>query len=513
MNDLRLNDHETKRTDTRAKKRLTSEASSQVGVPVSAFAKLPSSGKGPVMTPEDLTHRVKKDCVPMIEAATEQTMPTFHVVVEPTLSSQGIQAQAVGGREIRVAHPSCVSHSDLMLHECIHLLQQKKVTGGKKVRSTDAGKLENHPTDSEHTRADQAFEDKRPKPDHDKPRTLDAMMPVMPKSAKGMTAYTFAQSLSQQEAEDEANKAVSRIMRGEAVELHPTDVQVLNQDVTVNEDADIAKQTVPETNTAVPEAKQVSSEKPKLGKGKCVVFYVERQQDVDPKNDTETFRRVAKRFVKNRPNRCYGVDESGNVTVNQPSKFKTGKDIIEGLQAIAKQKGKIAEVYIVSHGYPKGIIGYDDNDHGLYTECSNNTCQSDEQGLSTECSNDTCRTVDDIKAVAPDVFTQNVKIVLHACNVSKEENFAGALYTNIAKALKSKDVGVYGHDNYTMAGYNCSWVQHDANTPDGRSQYKTVKVAEDKEIKIKNPEFNMPRKLQLGNHKTCDRTSGYIGVR
>ena len=109
MNDLRLNDHEAKRTDTRAKKRLTSEASSQVGVPVSAFAKLPSSGKGPVMTPEDLTHRVKKDCVPMIEAAIEQTMPTFHVVVEPTLNPRGIQAQAVGGREIRVAHPSGIN--------------------------------------------------------------------------------------------------------------------------------------------------------------------------------------------------------------------------------------------------------------------------------------------------------------------------------------------------------------------------------------------------------------------
>ena len=443
----------------------------------------------------------------MIEAATEQTMPTFHVVVEPTLSPQGIQAQAVDGREIRVAHPSYVDHLHLMLHECIHLLQQKKVTGGKNVRSSDAGRLENHPTGSEHTRKDQAFEDKQPRLDHGHQRTTDALMT---KSAKGMTAYTFAHPLSQQEAEDEANSAVSRIMRGEAVDLHPTDVQVLNQDVTVNENADIANQTVSETDTAVPEAKQTSSEKPKLGTGKCVVFYVEM---LIKKDDSETFKRVAERFVKNRPNRCYGVDASGNVTVNQPSKFKTGKDIIEGLQAIAKQEGKIAEVYIVSHGYPKGIVGSDYDDRGLYTECPNNTSQSDEQGLSAKDSNDTCRTVDDIKSVAPDVFTQNVKIVLHACNVSNEENFAGALYTNIADALESKDVDVYGYNAKTMAGYNCSWVQHDAKNPDGKSQYKTVTGANGKMIKIKNPEFHMPRELQLGNHKTCDPTSGYIGVR
>ena len=50
MNDLRLKSHNAKKTDTRAKPKQTSGASSSVGVPVSAFAKLPSSGKGPVMT-------------------------------------------------------------------------------------------------------------------------------------------------------------------------------------------------------------------------------------------------------------------------------------------------------------------------------------------------------------------------------------------------------------------------------------------------------------------------------
>ena len=211
MNDLSLKDHNTKKADTRAKPKQTSGASSSVGVPVSAFAKLPSSGKGPVMTHEDLTHRVKKDCVPMIEAATEQRMPTFHVVVEPTLSAQGIQAQAVDGQEIRVAHPSYIHHSPLMLHECIHLLQQNKATdGGKKIEPTD----------------------RRSKPDHGKQRTPDAMMP---KSAKGsMTTQTFAQPMSRQEAEEEANSSVSRIMRGEAAEVHPTGVRVLNQDATEN---------------------------------------------------------------------------------------------------------------------------------------------------------------------------------------------------------------------------------------------------------------------------------------
>ena len=53
MNDLSLKEHNTKKTDTRAKPKQTSGASSSVAMPVSAFAKLPSSGKGPVMTREE----------------------------------------------------------------------------------------------------------------------------------------------------------------------------------------------------------------------------------------------------------------------------------------------------------------------------------------------------------------------------------------------------------------------------------------------------------------------------
>ena len=138
MNDLRLEDHEAKRTETQAEKWRTFETSSYVGVPVSSLAQLPPSCKGPVMTHDDLTYRVKRDCVPMIEAATQRTMPTFHVVVDPTLCSRGIQAQSVRGREIRVAHPACIRQSHLMLHECIHLLQQNQVTGGKNTCPTDA---------------------------------------------------------------------------------------------------------------------------------------------------------------------------------------------------------------------------------------------------------------------------------------------------------------------------------------------------------------------------------------
>ena len=196
-----------------------------------------------------------------------------------------------------------------------------------------------------------------------------------------------------------------------------------------NENSDISSQTKQDSNQVEPEIMDTSfDEEPALGTGRCVVFYVEMSKAFDFSNDNKAFRRVAERFVRNRPDRCYGVDASGNVNVNQASKFKTGKDIIDGLKTIAGQEGKIAEVYIISHGYPKGIIDGDMSSKGLLSECDKS---ANHKGPSE------CRSVDDIKAIATDVFTKNVKVVFHACNVSKEENFAGALYDNLAKALKS----------------------------------------------------------------------------
>ncbi len=60
----------------------------------------------------------------------------------------------------------------------------------------------------------------------------------------------------------------------------------------------------------------------------------------------------------------------------------------------------------------------------------------------------------------------------------KKKIFSGALYDNLANALKSKDVTVYGHDDNTMAGYNCSWVQHDSKVQEGRKAKMQVARSE-----------------------------------
>ncbi len=326
------------------------------------------------------------------------------------ISNHRASVQAVDGREIRIAQPSYASDSRLMLHESIHILQQNKA------KTSDDAQIENTAVNRRARYWNSRHEaEAKQSPGRNHYTRPGSFSPDIAKSVRGAEAYSFSQyTLTRTEAEIEADVAVQRIMRGERVDVHPTDIGRLNQDVS-NENSDISSQTKQESNRVEPEIMDASfGDEPALGTGRCVVFYVEMSKVFDFGNDNKAFRRVAERFVRNRSDRCYGVDASGKVNVNQPSKFKKGKNIIDGLKKIAEQEGKIAEVYIISHGYPKGIIDGDMSSKGLLSECD----KSANHKTTSE-----CRSVDDIRAIAPDVFTKNVKIVLHACNVSKEENF------------------------------------------------------------------------------------------
>jgi hypothetical protein len=98
-------------------------------------------------------------------------------------------------------------------------------------------------------------------------------------------------------------------------------------------------------------------------------------------------------------------------------------------------------------------------------------------------------------------------------DANNRKSFAETLYKELAETMKSREVTIYGHDEFTMAGFNCNWFKHNIDKPYGVSNTITTVDENGKEIKIPNPEFNMPIELQLGNHETCDKKSGYIGVR
>ena len=96
-------------------------------------------------------------------------------------------------------------------------------------------------------------------------------------------------------------------------------------------------------------------------------------------------------------------------------------------------------------------------------------------------------------------------------DANNRKSFAETLYQELAKSLESEKVVLYGHDDYTKAGFNCNWVKYDVSSPKGISE--TLKDEKNKKLNIPNPEFHMPIELQLGNHETCNKKSGYIGVR
>jgi hypothetical protein len=364
------------------------------------------------------------------------------------VASSGHKAVALHGKEIHIYHADSLNDQKTLMHEYFHILQQN---GGY----NEASK----------------------------------------------------QSIGAQQAEVEVEAQIKNAQRGKKVTLSRTDAPVLYQT-----DPKEVEQAKPNDHEASAEGFDFSSDDPKIGTGRCIVLYLEQNgKGENIESDNKTFKRVAERLVKNRPGRCFGLNKSGKVVVDNPVMYKTGEDIIQALEKVAEQEGKIAEVYIIGHGYPSGVIDADFSSKGLLRDC-------DKSKKGKYLSD--CRDVDAIKAIAPKAFTKNVNIVFHACDLSREVNdannrksFAETLYKELAETMKSREINIYGHDDFTMAGFNCNWFKHNVDKPYGVSNTITTVDENGKEVKIPNPEFNMPIELQLGNHETCDKKSGYIGVR
>ncbi len=83
--------------------------------------------------------------------------------------------------------------------------------------------------------------------------------------------------------------------------------------------------------------------------------------------------------------------------------------------------------------------------------------------------------------------------------LEQEYSFAESLTREIARLDSTSKVTVWGHNNYTKAGYNCGWVKHTVDHPEASSVSATGKATD-----------TMPLKLQCGSHATCDGKSPIV---
>ena len=83
-----------------------------------------------------------------------------------------------------------------------------------------------------------------------------------------------------------------------------------------------------------------------------------------------------------------------------------------------------------------------------------------------------------------------------------EMSFAESLTREIARIDSTSKVVVWGHNNYTKAGYNCGWVKHTVDHPEATSVSASGKATD-----------TMPLKLQCGSHKTCDGNSEIVKIK
>ena len=83
-----------------------------------------------------------------------------------------------------------------------------------------------------------------------------------------------------------------------------------------------------------------------------------------------------------------------------------------------------------------------------------------------------------------------------------EMSFAESLTREIARIDSTSKVTVWGHNNYTKAGYNCGWVKHTVDQPEASSASASGKATD-----------KMPLKLQCGSHKTCDGNSEIVKIK
>ena len=83
--------------------------------------------------------------------------------------------------------------------------------------------------------------------------------------------------------------------------------------------------------------------------------------------------------------------------------------------------------------------------------------------------------------------------------LEQEYSFAESLTRELARLDSTSKVTVWGHNNYTKAGYNCGWVKHTVDHPEASSVSATGKATD-----------TMPLKLQCGSHATCDGKSPIV---
>ena len=101
----------------------------------------------------------------------------------------------------------------------------------------------------------------------------------------------------------------------------------------------------------------------------------------------------------------------------------------------------------------------------------------------------------------PKEALENTTIQLNL-ELVQEKSFAESLTREIARINSTSKVAVWGHNNYTKAGYNCGWVKHTPDHPEA-TVVSASGQASDK----------MPLKLQCGSHKTCDGNSDIVNLK
>ena len=127
--------------------------------------------------------------------------------------------------------------------------------------------------------------------------------------------------------------------------------------------------------------------------------------------------------------------------------------------------------------------------------------------------------LDDVKAkrqhlsipILPDWFTDRTAISADALKgatieldltLEPDTSFAESLTRELARIDSASQVAVWGHINYTKAGYNCGWVKHTVDHPEATSVSASGNATD-----------KMPLKLQCGAHKTCDGNSDIVKVK
>ena len=144
------------------------------------------------------------------------------------------------------------------------------------------------------------------------------------------------------------------------------------------------------------------SDSPPLGTGRCIVMYVDSVYN--SVSDRKALKNAATRHANALEKRC-AVWNGAEIVREHALAVHSGRDILQAIYKTGCRVGKIAEIYIFSHGYEGGIVG-DGGESGI--------TQLPRQRLS----NGKEVSVSDIKSLK-DVLTKNVSVVLHACSLSK----------------------------------------------------------------------------------------------